>query len=194
MIVNEVEAKIGLEVPRISQKTSNERLVEWSAQKWLRDERRCVAKDIINNGKELLEGRNIDWELVLRGIKSTQWGELRVGEDALANTGARFIGGFAAYVGWSMHDPGSVYLSGQYLAIIADDKLDVFRNIMAKSTIVYGEKTISNPELIEILDYSLQIGGQQKDWVTNSIKKFLSKGDISGCYKMISSRKDFVRQ
>lgn len=196
MGMNKVEQGIVLDVPPISIKTSNEKLRKFSSDVWPSDGRNSVAHDIVNNGKELLLGSNVDWNLVLSRISARQMDTVLFGEAAIAANGARFIGGLAARAGWSMHDPQSVYLSGKYLGHIAGSKLEDFKTTMTLASVSYGEQTIPEAELLmKTLDLLLEHrGGNNNGNLVNRIAKLLHNGRVLDAYNIVSSRWDFVRR
>lgn len=193
MIPREGEPTRFLDAFGISQnKTSNVALREWSTDRWKNDTSSYVASDIINNGKELLLGSNVDWKLVLDSIRVVREynSAVQFGKVAIAANGARLIGGLAARAGWSMHDPQSVYLSGKYLAHIA--KLEDFKITIAQAAVSYGKKTLPEAELsMKTLDLLLEHRDIRKH--TKLVEKtidFLRKGDIQGAYTIVSSLDD----
>jgi len=196
MSLKEGERQMGLDVPRISEKTLNMVLKKWSTENWKSDPRKYVASDIINNGKELLLGSNVDWSLVLGSINAAReggyGGYTQVGEAAIAVNGARFIGGLVAHAGWSMHDPQSVYLSGKYLAQIA--KLEDFKTTMTSASVSYGRKTLPEAELLmKTLDLLLEHPNIRKhSKLVGKIIDLLCKGDIQGAHNIVSSLGDLV--
>jgi hypothetical protein len=190
MIPKEPEPTRSLDVPRISEKTSNAALKKWSTEYWESGRRRRVELDIIDNGKELLLGSSVDWSLVLGSISVVQeggyGGYMQVGEAAIAVNGARFIGGLVAHAGWSMHDPQSVYLSGKYLAHIA--KLEDFKNVMTLASVSYGRKTLPEAELLmKTLDLLLENPNirRRSNLLTKTIV-LLHDGNIQDAYKIVS--------
>lgn len=185
-------------IPDISKKTSNEQLLVWSKQHWPSDRRRYVAYDIVNNGKELLLGSDVDWDSVLGSIRVAREynGSVQSGEVAIAANGARFIGGLAARAGWSMHDPQSVYLSGQYLAHIAGSELQDFKTAMTLSSVCYIRKTFPEDELLmKTLDLlSGHRDGRNNGNLVTRIATLLHDGNIQDAYSVVSSREDVVRR
>ena len=183
------------ELPIISPKTSNGQLQEFVRRHWPSDDRKRVALDIVRNGKELLAGHNTNWDLVLSNIRVVQVNTPKVGEAAIAVNEARFIGGLAARAGWSMHDPGSVYLSGIYLAHIADSKLEEFKTTMTKAAVCYAENTFPEDELLmKTLD--LLLGHRDRRNHSNLVTRIaslLGGGNVQDAYTMVSSRGDRVR-
>lgn len=194
--MNRVEQGIVLEIPPISIKTSNEKLRKFSSDVWRSDGRNSVAHDIVNNGKELLLGSNVDWDLVLSKISARKMDIVVFGEVAIAADGARFIGGLASRAGWAMHDPQSVYLSGKYLADTAGSKLKDFKTTMTLASVCYIQKTIPEAELlIKTLDLLLENPDiRNHSNLLTKIAVLLHNGDIQGGYAMVSSREDFVRR
>lgn len=194
MIPREGEPAIFSDVPGISEKTSNEMLKEWSSQIWPSDGRNCVAQDIVNNGKQLLLGSNVDWGLVLSRINARKVDTVVFGEAAIAANGARLIGGLAARAGWSMHDPQSVYLSGKYLGRIAGSKLEDFKTTMTLVSVSYIRKTLPGAELLmKTLDLLLEHrGGNNNGNFVKRIATLLRDGKIQEAYTIVSSREDFV--
>ena len=192
MTLEEHEPTRFLDLPRISdKKTSNATLKEWSSDRWKSGTSRYVALDIINNGKELLLGINVDWGLVLNSIRVVREynGSVQFGQDAIAANGARLIGGLAARAGWSMHDPQSVYLSGKYLADVAGSELEDFKTTMTERVIFYGEKTLPEAELsMKILDLLLQHRDKRKHTkLVERTADLLRNGNIQGAYKTITT-------
>ena len=181
------------QMPVISPKTLNETLNEWSNEvhPWPSEGRNRVAADVIQNGKEL--SPNSDWGLVLDSIKVAQGynNSVKLGQDAIAVNGARLIGGLAARAGWSMHYPGSVYLSGKYLVHIAGSKLEDFKTTMTKRAVSYGQKTLPEAELLmKTLDLLLEHQGRKNhNRLVTRIAALFRNGDIQGAYTMVSSRK-----
>jgi hypothetical protein len=191
MIPIEGEPTRFLDVPLISQKTSNAVLRIWSTDRWKSDTSSYVASHIINNGKELLLGSNVNWDLVLDSIRVVggynNRGGVQSGVDAIAVNGARFIGGLAARAGWSMHDPPTVYLSGKYLAHIAN--LEDFKTTMTNRAVSYGQKTIPEAELLmKTLDLLLEHPEIRKHSShLTRMYNLLNNGDIQGAYSIVSS-------
>ena len=194
MIRKEPEPTRFLEVPYISPKISSAQLKIWSKDRWQSESRKRVAENIIQNGKELLAVSSIDWELVLKSIRTVKVDGACYGKDAIAVNDARFIGGLVARAGWSMHDPGSVYLSGIYLAHIADSKLEGFKTTMIQTAVSYGQKTLPEGELLmKTLDLLLERQGRRDHReLVPKIAVLLHDGKIQDAYTMVSSRVDFV--
>lgn len=169
-------------------------LKRWSTDHWKSGTSGHVALNVIDNGKELLLGSNVDWGLVLDSISVAREynGSVQFGKDAIAAKGARLIGGLAARAGWSMHNPQSVYLSGKYLGHIA--KLEDFKIKMNRATVSYGRKTLPEAELsMKTLDLLLEHPDIRKhsNLVTKTID-LLKSGDIQGAYAIVSSLEDLV--
>lgn len=196
MISREGEPTGFLDLPKISPKTSSEQLLMWSKEVWKSDSRNRVARDMVNNGKELLFGSNIDWNLVLSKISARKMGAVVFGEAAIAADCARFVGGLASRAGWSMHDPQSVYLSGKYLADTAGSKLEDFKTTMTLASVCYMEKTMPEAEsLMKTLD--LLLGNpriRNRSSLLTKIATLLHDGNVQDAYLMVSSREDLVRR
>ncbi len=192
--MNKLEQETTLELPLISKKTSNEMLKKWSSQCWPSEGRKYITQDIVNNGKELLFGHNVNWIAALSSISETQHETtIRLGEKAIAVNGSRFIGGFAASVGWSMDDPESVYLSGKYLANMA--KLEDFKSKMSEVAVAYGIKSLGENSglYIEILDFLLELQKEKnRDESIKNIKGSLGDRDVQKSYRMMRSLVDVV--
>lgn len=184
-----------LDVPQISTKTSNALLQEWVKQHWTSDYRKYVALDIVNNGKELLLGSTVDWELVLSKTRAQKIDTVVFGEQAIAANGARFIGGLAARAGWSMHDPAIVYLSGKCLAHIAGSKLEDFKTTMTRAAVSYGQKTLPDAELLmKTLDLLFERRDRNHSNLVTRIANLLRDGKIQEAHTTVSTRGDLVRR
>jgi len=198
MISKDFEQRMILEVPLISPKIPNSRLEEFSRQRWLSDDAKAVAKDIVQNAKELLIGGNTDWELVLGSIRAQKLNIVQFGEAAIAADSARTIGALAVYAGWSMHDPPIVYLSGRLIAdrVKNGENLGDFKNRMLEAAINYGNKVLPHADFyIEILDFLLQPKDRGKyGFIIRKVAPLLREGNIEGAYNMINPRDDLVRK
>ena len=198
MTTKEPEPKRFLDIPVISEKTPNEKLQEWSKQHWLSDRRKSVACDIVNNGKELLLGSNVDWDLVLRSISVVGGynSSMHFGEAAIAADGSRFIGGLAARSGWSMHNPETVCLSGKYLGHIASSKLEDFKTTMTLASVSYIHKILPEAELlIKTMDLLLENPDiRNRSNLLTKMGILLQDRKIQDAYTLVSSREDFVRR
>lgn len=186
---NEADSMLSM-IPDISKKTSNEKLLAWSTQRWQSDATRYVALDIVNNGKELLSGSAVDWNLVLNSIRIVERynGSTHFGGAAIAVHGGRLIGGLAARAGWSMDNPQSVYLSGKYLANIVN--FEDFKAKMTLASVLYAEKTLPQAELLMgILDLLLEDSGRiNHSRLVRRIASLLHDGNIQKAYSIVSSR------
>lgn len=97
----------------ISNKTSNSWLVE---QRGLRQSSAMsrIAGDIIDNACELEGG--INWDEILKRVSWLTYtgGETLHGQSAIANSVSVTLALVAARMGWDMHSPEVVYISGFY--------------------------------------------------------------------------------
>ena len=160
------------ELPLISLKTSSEQLQRFASDRWPSDARKFVAKDIIQNGKELLARYNINWDLVLSNIRVMQVNTLRVGVDAIAVNGARMIGGLAVVMNSPMYAPPIVYLSGGLLVnklvnnVRNSEEFEDFKEKMEHSSVFYGQNTLLPPADLhmEILNFLLRIKDRTNNW------------------------------
>lgn len=193
MTLKEPESTRSLDVHLISPKTSHEELKGFSEKGWPTDGRRRVAANMVKNGKELLAGSNIDWDLVLGSMRVQHRSTLQVGEAALAVYDAPMVGGFAAGGGWAMHNPPIVYLSVKCLTNRAT--LENFKSTAQETVVVYGQNVFPNAGLyIATLDFLLEIRDRNRyRHILNKLVFLLGGGDIEGAYKIMSSRADLVR-
>lgn len=72
--------------------------------------RERITEDIVTNGMEL-EGE-IDWGVVLNHMTCVSQEKRYIGRAALENSIAATIGSVASNMGWDMHSPPVVYMSG----------------------------------------------------------------------------------
>lgn len=97
---------------QISPKTSHERLT--AVESWGNNKARIrVAEDIIANAKELESG--VDWKEILDHTFAIVHSRDRyTGKLAVAKSIAGTVGSVASNMGWAMHSPDIVYMSGYY--------------------------------------------------------------------------------
>lgn len=93
----------------ISAKTT---YLQLAGEKSIRDSRLRwrIAGDVINNARELERG--INWVEVLSHIFWVQDKDIFYGRKAIANSIAVSLASIAINMGWSMHSPEVVYMSG----------------------------------------------------------------------------------
>lgn len=73
-----------------------------------------LAGDIIKNAQELLGQDEVDWDLILRNTRLDYSWRVYTGRQAMRFSIAGTLGWMASRVGWDMHSPEVVYMSGYY--------------------------------------------------------------------------------
>lgn len=102
----------------ITPKTTNEWLKSHSSSSTQFKER--VTADILKNGQEV--GGNISWPAVFSSLRCVSLGKVYTGEKATYNSISTTVGCAVAQMGWNMHTPDVVYMSGLYYAICTEQR------------------------------------------------------------------------